>query len=69
MEDKEYVAPYTVNPDGTRTWHIDPDRLQGAALLDDNDSPELTEEQFERLADEMRKVREDEDRETDKSSA
>ena len=49
------------NPDGTRTFYVDQDRLEGAALLDDEDSPELTDEQFERLTDEMRKVREEEE--------
>ena len=66
----EYQAPYTENPDGTRTWHIDPDRLEGAAMLDGEDAPELTEEQFDRLTDEMRKVREEEGaRDTDEGSA
>ena len=55
------------NPDGTRTFYIDQDRLEGAALLDGDDSPELTDEQFDELTDEMRKVREDEDGRTDES--
>ena len=58
------------NPDGTRTFFVDQDRLEGAAMLDGDDAPELTEEQFEELTDEMRKVREEEEnRGTDKGSA
>ena len=58
------------NPDGTRTFYVDQDRLEGAALLDDEESPELTDEQFEELTDEMRKVREEEEnRRADKGSA
>ena len=53
------------NPDGTRTFYIDQDRLDGAALLDGEDAPELTDEQFERLTDEMRELREEEERRTD----
>lgn len=47
------------NGDGTRTFYIDQDRLEGAALLEDTDI-ELTDEQFEELAVEMREVREEE---------
>ena len=57
------------NPDGTRTFYIDQDRLDGAALLDGDDAPELTDEQFERLTDEMRELSEEDDRRTDESSA
>ena len=32
-----------------------------ASFLDDDDAPELTEEQFDRLTEEMRKVREEEE--------
>ena len=56
------------NPDGTRTFYIDQDRLYGAALLDGEDAPELTDEQFERLTDEMREFQE-EDNKRDESSA
>ena len=49
------------NGDGTRTFYIDQDRLEGAALLDGEDAPELTDEQFDELTDEMRKVREEEE--------
>ena len=56
------------NPDGTRTFYIDQDRLDAASFLDDDDSPELTDEQFDELTDEMRKVREDEDGRTDESN-
>jgi len=55
------------NGDGTRTFYVDQDRLEGAALLDGEDAPELTDEQFERLTDEMRQIREDEDGRTDES--
>lgn len=48
------------NGDGTRTFYVDQDRLEGAALLEDSDV-ELTDEQFEELTDEMRKVREEEE--------
>ena len=58
------------NPDGTRTFYVDQDRLDAASFLDDEDSPELTEEQFDRLTDEMRKVREEEESpDTDEGSA
>ena len=57
------------NPDGTRTFYIDQDRLDGAALLDGEDAPELTDEQFERLTDEMREIREEENGSGDKGSA
>ena len=56
------------NPDGTRTFYIDQDRLEGAALLDGEDAPELTDEQFERLTDEMKKMREEEEK-ADEGSA
>ena len=49
------------NPDGTRTWHVDQDALYAASLLEGEDAPELTQEQFEQLTDEMRKVREEEE--------
>ncbi len=55
------------NGDGTRTFYVDQDRLEGAALLDGDDAPELTDKQFDELTDEMRKVREDEDGRTDES--
>ena len=58
------------NPDGTRTFYIDQDRLDAASFLDDDDSPELTDEQFDELTDEMRKVREEEEaRDGDEGSA
>ena len=47
------------NPDGTRTFYIDEDALQAASMLEDEDAPELSEEQFDRLTDEMRKAREE----------
>ena len=47
------------NPDGTRTFCIDEDALQAASMLEDEDAPELSEEQFDRLTDEMRKAREE----------
>lgn len=49
------------NGDGTRTFYVDQDRLEGAALLDGDDAPELTDEQFERLTNEMREVHEEEE--------
>ena len=45
------------NEDGTRTWYVDEDALAAAAFLDYEGAPELTEEQFEELTEEMRKVR------------
>ncbi len=36
-------------------FHIDSDDLYAAAMLDSEDAPELTEEQFEELADAVRK--------------
>ena len=49
------------NPDGTRTWHVDQDALYAASLLEGEDAPELTQQQFEQLTDEMRKVRGEEE--------
>ena len=47
------------NDDGTRTFHIDSDALHAASMLDSPDAPELTEEQFDELTEEIRQVRED----------
>lgn len=58
------MTTWKENPDGTRTWHIPSEVLHGASMLDDEDSPELTEEQFDRLADEMRLAEEDGDADT-----
>ena len=52
------MTTWSLNPDGTRTWHVDPDALEAAALLDGEDF-ELDEEQFEQLTDEMRQAREE----------
>ena len=55
------MTTWKENPDGTRTWHVDQDALYAASLLEGEDAPELTQEQFEQLTDEMRKVREEEE--------
>lgn len=52
------MTTFRENPDGTRHWIIDGDSLEAASLLDDPEAPELTEEQFERLREDMREVRE-----------
>ena len=62
------MTTYQDNPDGTRDYIVDMDALEAAAFLDDDDAPELTDEQFERLTAEMRQVRE-ENEQTDKGSA
>lgn len=36
-------------PDGTRTFFTPAEALNAASFLDDEESPELTDEQFERL--------------------
>ena len=55
--------------DGTRTFHTSSAALYAAEMLDQTDAPELTQEQFEELAEEIRSVddetricKEDEDR-------
>ena len=55
------MATWKDNPDGTRTWYVDQDALYAASLLEGEDAPELTQEQFEQLTDEMRKVRKEEE--------
>lgn len=50
-EDENGITHYVVNPDA----------LMAASFLDDDDAPELTPEQFDRLTEEMRKVREEEE--------
>ena len=57
------MATYKDNPDGTRTWYVSEDALYAASMLEGEDAPELTQEQFEELTDEMRKVREEEEEE------
>ena len=47
------------NDDGTLTYHVSSDALHAASMLDNPDAPELTEEQFDELTDEMRKAREE----------
>ena len=49
---------YEENPDGTRTFYIDQDAAEAAALLDYTGAPEVTEEQFEELTEELRQARE-----------
>ena len=58
---EEPMTTWKDNPDGTRTWHVDQDALYAASLLEGEDAPELTQQQFEQLTDEMRKVREEEE--------
>ena len=55
------MATYRDLPDGTRVWHVSEDALYAASLLEGEDAPELTQEQFEELTDEMRKAREEEE--------
>ena len=47
--------------DGITHFFVSKDALEAAAFLDDDDSPELTQEQFDRLTEEMRKAREGEE--------
>ena len=63
------MANWRQNPDGTRTFFVDQDRIQAASLLDYEGAPELTEEQFEELVEEMRKAREAEDARSDEESS
>ncbi len=54
-----------VDENGITHYRVSKDALQAASFLDDDDddddddAPELTEEQFERLTDAMREVREE----------
>ena len=48
-----------VNPDGTRTFHIDSDAAHAAAMLNYEGAPELSQEEFQELTGIMRKVREE----------
>ena len=41
-------------PDGTRRFHIDQDTLEAASMLDYDGAPELTDEEFAELTEEMR---------------
>ena len=53
-----YEAPYVINADGTKTWYPDPARVAVVALLgDDFDYSTITEEQFEELAEGIRRRR------------
>ena len=64
------LHPSSSNDDGTRTFYIDGDALYAAELLDQEGAPELTQEQFEELTEEMRKAREEtEAEEAEKGSA
>ena len=53
------MATRRVDDDGRVTWYIDADTLAAAAMLDYEGAPELTDEQFDRLVEEMRKTREE----------
>ena len=47
-------------PDGRTIWHVNVDEAMAVAMLGDrDDQPKLTQEQFEELSDEMKKVREE----------
>ena len=56
---KDPITRIVDNGDGTRTFYTGGDALAAAEMLDDEDSPELSEEEFEELTDEMRKAREE----------
>ena len=60
---KEPITRIVDNGDGTRTFYTSADALAAAEMLDDEDSPELSEEEFEELTDEMRKAREESEKE------
>ncbi len=60
------MTTWRMNPDGTRTWTVNFDALEAAALLEDTDL-ELTKEEFDELTDEMRKAREEADAEEQES--
>ena len=62
------VTRIEYHDDGHRTFHIDSDALYAAELLDHEGAPELTQEQFEELTDEMRKAREEADGEEEGSA-
>ena len=56
---EEPITRIVDNGDGTRTFYTSADALAAAGMLDYDDSPELSEEEFEELTDEMRKAREE----------
>ncbi len=52
-----------VDENGITHYRVSKEAMYAASFLDDDDSPELTEEQFGRLTDAMREVREESDTE------
>ena len=57
------MTTWKENPDGTRTFYVDADALEAAALLDDlgAEAPVLTPAEFDELASELAKVEDDEE--------
>ena len=53
------MTTFEEKPDGTRTWYVDEDALAAAAFLDYEGAPELTEEQFDELTEEVRKAKDE----------
>ncbi len=47
------MTTYRENPDGTRTWYISGDAFFAAEMLEGDDAPDLTREEFDELVDEI----------------
>ena len=56
---EEPITRIVDNGDGTRTFYTSGDALEAAEMLDYEGAPELTQEEFEELTEEMRKAREE----------
>ena len=56
---EEPITRIVDNGDGTRTFYTSADALEAAEMLDYEGAPELTQEEFEELTEEMRKAREE----------
>ena len=62
-KEKEPITRIVDNGDGTRTFYTSADALAAAEMLDHEDAPELSEDEFEELTDEMRNAREEAEQE------
>ncbi len=47
----------TTNDEAPQVFYVDPDRMAAAAMLDGDNAPTLTDEQFEALVEEMKQSR------------
>ena len=66
---EEPITRIVENGDGTRTFYTSGDALAAAEMLDYEDAPELTQEEFEELTDEMRKAREEAEQEAEREAS